>query len=114
MRNNHNAIEDILNLGKIALEKFMDAGQQRYGERNAQNQGNHRTVSREEFDAAFAMLAKTRAIQEDLNERIKAIETKLNLSSPHKARKANHAKTKIAKKQNLPKVKHNEQKPRRS
>lgn len=45
-------------------------------------------VSREEFDAAFAMLAKARATQEDILERLERIEQNLNLSSSPKNKKA--------------------------
>lgn len=38
-------------------------------------------VSREEFDAAFAMLSKARALQDDVRERLERIEAKLNLRS---------------------------------
>jgi BMFP domain-containing protein YqiC len=38
-------------------------------------------VSRREFDAAFAMLAKARTMQEELAERLTVIETKLKMSS---------------------------------
>ena len=38
-------------------------------------------VGRREFDAAFAMLAKARAMQDELSERLSVIEAKLNLSS---------------------------------
>jgi BMFP domain-containing protein YqiC len=37
-------------------------------------------VSREEFDAAFAMLAKARAMQEDLAMRLDALESQLVVS----------------------------------
>jgi len=54
-------------------------------------------VSRDEFDAAFAMLAKARDAQEDLSERLTRIESLLNLSSAKKTVKT--------KKRNLPSVK---------
>ena len=38
-------------------------------------------VGRDEFDAAFAILAKARDMQEDLDERLARIEKKLGLSS---------------------------------
>ena len=38
-------------------------------------------VSRSEFDAAFAMLSKARTMQEELAERLSAVEAKMNLSS---------------------------------
>ncbi len=54
-------------------------------------------VSREEFDAAFAMLAKARNAQEDLSARLARIEKHLNLSSEKRTVKT--------KKANLPSVK---------
>ncbi len=41
-------------------------------------------VTREEFDAAFAMLKKARAVQESLEKRIAALEGKKGKSSPRK------------------------------
>jgi len=41
-------------------------------------------VTREEFDAAFAMIKKARQMQSDLDKRISQIETKMNLSTPQK------------------------------
>ena len=38
-------------------------------------------VSRDEFDAAFAMLKKARLMQDELAERLTKIEEKMNLSS---------------------------------
>jgi len=63
-------------------------------------------VTRGEFDAAFAMLAKARLMQEELAERLGKIEAKLNLSSTKKARSA----TKL----NLPSVKKDNRKKRRA
>ena len=45
-------------------------------------------MSRNEFDAAFAMLAKARAMQDELQERLEAIEAKINLSTAVKNKKA--------------------------
>lgn len=54
-------------------------------------------VGRDEFDAAFAMLAKARDMQEELAARLARVEAHLNLSS---------AKTTVkTKKPNLPSVK---------
>ncbi|MDX2027079.1 MAG: accessory factor UbiK family protein [Alphaproteobacteria bacterium] len=62
-------------------------------------------VSRSEFDAAFGMLAKARATQEDLLERLEAVEAKLNLSSGKQGKKP--------KKQSLPSVKKGNRRTRR-
>lgn len=61
-------------------------------------------VSRAEFDAAFAMLAKARTTQDELLERLTIIETHLNLSrASAKGTKATKAKSNM--KVNLPSVK---------
>jgi BMFP domain-containing protein YqiC len=54
-------------------------------------------VERSEFDAAFAMLAKTRLMQEDLAKRISKIESILNLSSAKKTVKTKKANLPIVK-----------------
>jgi BMFP domain-containing protein YqiC len=63
-------------------------------------------VSREEFDATFAMLAKARAAQEDLQERFERIEAQLGLSRPPKKKKAAQRP--------LPSVKHGKNRKRRA
>jgi BMFP domain-containing protein YqiC len=57
-------------------------------------------VTRDEFDTAFAMLAKIRNVQEDLNDRLRVIEAKMNLSSG----RSTPAKNKNTKKPRLPSV----------
>lgn len=45
-------------------------------------------VSREEFEAAMAMIAKARDMQEDLNERLEAIESRLGIKAQQRTAKA--------------------------
>lgn len=60
-------------------------------------------VTRDEFDAAFAMLAKARDAQEDIRDRLQKIESHLGLS---RAKAAARKPVKTARK-NLPSVKTN-------
>jgi len=92
--------EDLLSFISDALDHLADAGSNLKAKAK-----NHATdfardldlVGRDEFDAAFAMLAKARATQEDLMQRVLKIESILNLSSAKKTVKT--------KKANLPSVK---------
>lgn len=94
-------LDDLLTLGGSLFGNLIEA---RHEIKNqAKTRGDflkHKLdlVSREEFDAAFAMLSKTRTMQDDLQERLERIETKLNLSRG--------AKKKSTTKSSLPSVKH--------
>ncbi len=44
-------------------------------------------VSREEFDATFAMLSKVREVQEELRDRLSIIESRLKIVTPKSAKK---------------------------
>lgn len=103
MRENQKLIDDVMALGGNLLGNILGArhevraqAEQRF-ESLAQR---FNFVSRSEFDAAFAMLAKARAAQEELRERIGAIEAKLNLSSAAKGRKTAKARLPSVKKDN--------------
>ena len=98
-------LEDMLTLGTGVLSNLAEARH----ELKAQARQRAGTVarkldlvSREEFDAAFAMLAKARNVQEELIARLSRIETHLNLS---KATPKTAKKTVKTKKTNLPSVK---------
>jgi BMFP domain-containing protein YqiC len=69
-------------------------------------------VSRAEFDAAFAMLAKARTTQDELQERLTIIESHLNLSRAS-AKGTKAAKGKSNMKVNLPSVKRSKSATRR-
>ena len=105
---NKTLLEDILSLGGDALSQLMETRREfkdKFKEGAKKRAGSVLReldiVSRDEFDAAFAMLAKARNMQEDLAERIARIETHLNLSSA----KAGTKKTVKTKTKNLPIVK---------
>jgi BMFP domain-containing protein YqiC len=100
MRENQTLIEDMVTLGGNILGNLLGARHELGAQAKQRMEGLARNldlVSRHEFDAAFSMLSKARAMQEDLHERLMTIEAKLNLSSPKTAPQ----KTKI----NLPSVK---------
>lgn len=50
-------------------------------------------VSREEFEAAMAMIAKARDMQEDLNERLSAVESRLGIVATRKDGEKGKTKT---------------------
>lgn len=79
---------DLLKLGQGALAALAGAAQTFGGELEGKRDTIVRKldlVTREEFDAAFAMIKKARAAQESLDARLTAIEKKLRLSTPRKA-----------------------------
>jgi BMFP domain-containing protein YqiC len=85
-------IEDILTLGESAIRGLFDTGRSAKApllDRLAPIVDILGLVRRDEFESALAMISKARAMQEDLNDRLNAIESKLNLS-----RKASAPKTK--------------------
>ncbi len=97
-----NPLADILSLIGDVLAPFADARHElkaHVKNRAASLARDIDLVEREEFDAAFAILAKARVMQEDLSARVSKIESILNLSSAKKTVKK--------KKANLPSVKTN-------
>lgn len=76
-------------------------------------------VTREEFDAAVSMLSKARAMQEELSDRLAAIESKLDITTPAKGSTKGAAKKKASTKMvkstanNLPSVKQGKQSKKR-
>jgi BMFP domain-containing protein YqiC len=101
---NKTFVEDMLALGSSVLSNLSDARHELKTQAR-QHVGSVAhgldLVSRQEFDAAFAMVARARNMQEDLSARLARIEDYLNLSS-RKAPGKNKVKTK---KRNLPSVK---------
>jgi BMFP domain-containing protein YqiC len=76
-------IDDLLTLGGSLFGNLVDARHEFKAQAKTHVGDLARKldlVSREEFDAAFAMLAKARAMQDDLQERIERIEKHLGLS----------------------------------
>src|SRR5271163_4044991 len=95
MPDNKKLIDDVMTLGGNVLGNLLGARHEwrAQAKQHLESVTSHLDlVSRTEFDAAFAMLAKARTMQEDLNDRLTAIENHLNLSKaakPKKAMKAN-------------------------
>ena len=106
--NDNPMLEDVMALGGNLLSNIFGARHELRAQAKARFGGLSQQlglVSREEFDAAFAMLAKARDRQEELAARLATIEAKLNLSS---------AKTPVkTKKSNLPSVKNSDRRPKR-
>ena len=91
MVQNQTLIEDMMALGGNILGNLVGARHElksQAKERIDSLTKHLDLVSRKEFDAAFAMLAKARLMQEDLQERLAKVETQLKLSSTKKASKA--------------------------
>ena len=118
-RNDGSLIEELLTLGEKTLKRLMDS-------RHKWHEHAHSAlfdiaqkfdlVTHDEFDAALAMIAKARAIQEDLKERLDALESKLNQSGVTMNRKAPAKpvrKKMKTKKQSLPSVKQGNRRKRR-
>lgn len=81
------SLNDFLALGETALSVLLGASKEiktHLGDKRDSIVRSLDLVTREEFDAAFAMIKKTRQIQGDLEKRISAIEKKMTLSSPQK------------------------------
>jgi BMFP domain-containing protein YqiC len=109
MRANKTLIDDIMSLGGNLLGNMLGArhemkaqAKQRVGSLTRQLD----LVSRAEFDAAFAMLAKARTMQDELAERLDGIESKLKMSSGRSG--------KATAKRRLPSVKKSEQRAKRN
>ena len=84
MTNNSKLIDDLLSLSGNVLGNLLGARHEMKAQ--ARERFDHlakqlNLVSRGEFDAAFAMLAKARMMQEELQERMQVIEAKLGVSS---------------------------------
>jgi len=100
MRENRKLVEDMVTLSGNVLGNLLGARHEFKSQAKERLSGIAKQldlVSRNEFDAAFAMLAKARAMQEELAERLTAIEACLNLSSK--------SETKTTVERHLPSVK---------
>jgi BMFP domain-containing protein YqiC len=94
---NETLIEDVMTLGGNLLGNVLGArGEFKAQARQRMDMLARRLdlVSREEFDAAFAMLAKSRVMQDELSERLSVIEAKLGISSRTKKTARKKSKTK--------------------
>ena len=102
---NKTFLEDMMTLGSGVLSNLAEARHELKSQARQRAGSVARgldLVSREEFDAAFAMLAKARNAQEDLAARLARIEAHLNLSKPAPKTAKKTVKTP---KVNLPSVK---------
>ena len=80
-------LNDVLKLGEAALSVLLGAQKEiktHAMERRDDLVRKLDLVTRDEFDAAFAMIKKARKIQDDLAARLDVLEGKMNLSSPQK------------------------------
>jgi BMFP domain-containing protein YqiC len=87
MKENQKLIEDVMSLGGNILGNLLGARHEFKAQAKQRMDGIARQldlVTRSEFDAAFAMLAKARMMQEELNDRLTAIESHLHMSSAKK------------------------------
>jgi BMFP domain-containing protein YqiC len=86
MQKNQTLIDDLMSLSGNVLGNLLGARHEMKAqakERMNQIAKHLNFVSRDEFDGAFAMLAKARTMQEELSERLQAIEAKLGLFPKH-------------------------------
>ncbi len=76
-------ISDLLKLGETALNVLLGAAQDFGSKAHTKRDALVRKldlVTREEFDAAFAMIKKARAIQDSFEKRLKKLEQKTGKS----------------------------------
>lgn len=84
---NQNLIDDLMNIGSSLFNTALEA---RHDIKARAKRGLHTVagqidlVTREEFDTAFAMLQKSRLMQEELSARLARIEAHLNLPATKK------------------------------
>lgn len=81
------SLSDLLKLAENAFSVLMGAGQEIKSRASLHRDtivSKLELVTRDEFDAAFTMLKKTRQIQIDLEKRLTQLEKKSGLSSPQK------------------------------
>lgn len=85
MKKHHQeTLSDLFKLGEAAASTLLGAAQELGGTHGCRHNmlGTKADyVSRDEFDAAFAMIKKMRIAQSDLEKRLEQIESKLTLSS---------------------------------
>jgi BMFP domain-containing protein YqiC len=101
MTKEQNLVDDLLTLGSSVLGNLVNARHELKAQ--AKQQAEHFVrkldlVSREEFDTAFAMLSKARALQDELADRLDVLEAKLKQSSPKSAKKQTKKSLPVVKK----------------
>lgn len=90
-------LSDFLKLGESALTVLLGAAKDAKSHTTEVRDSLVRKmdlVTRDEFDAAFAMIKKARKIQDEMHIRLTALEEKMTLSSPQKRVAKNKSKTK--------------------
>ena len=103
-------IDDLLTLGGSLFGNLVEARHEFKAQAKTHMEDLARRldlVSREEFDAAFAMLSKARAMQEDMQERLARIERQLGIGS-------SSGKKKTLAKKPLPSVKQGKNRAKRT
>lgn len=108
MRENQTFMEDMMTLGGSVLGNLLGARHElkAQGKERLDSLARHLDlVTRSEFEAAFAMLAKARVLQEELNERLAVLEAKMGISARGKPRPAS--------KRHLPSVKNSNRRRKR-
>ncbi|MDD3182688.1 MAG: accessory factor UbiK family protein [Alphaproteobacteria bacterium] len=86
-KSEHTSIGDFLALGETALSVLLGASKEMKAHLSDKRESVVRSldlVTRDEFDAAFAMIKKMRQIQGDLDKRLTVLEKKMPVSSPQK------------------------------
>jgi BMFP domain-containing protein YqiC len=99
-----NFVEDMMTLGSGMLGNLAEARHELKAQARQRAETLVRSldlVTRDEFDAAFAMVSKARNVQEEIIVRLSRIEAQLNMSSvktPVKNKKTNLPSVKTKKK----------------
>lgn len=94
MRDSQTLIDDLMTLGSGFLSQLAEARHElkaQAGDRFGKLAERLDLVTREEFDAAFAMLQKTRTVQDDILQRLDALEGRKS-AAPKATKKAKTAK----------------------
>lgn len=112
MPKNQTLVEDMVTLGSNIMGNFLGARHEMRAQTKQRLEhalGRLGVVSREEFDVAFAILSKARLMQEQLDERLKAIESHLKLAKPASIKNPPAKTAKV----NLPSVKKDKRRTKR-
>lgn len=92
-------LEDLLQFSERAFSALLGTRHEAGTQARSRLEGLARRldlVGREEFDAAFAMIARARAVQEETLERLARIEKRLGLAAPPPSTPAQPARKKTA------------------
>lgn len=89
-------LDDVIKCGKAVFDVLLGARHvavDKARERAQEVAEKIGLVGREEFDAAFAMLAKLRDMQDDINKRLQALEKQQVVATAHPKTKKSAPKT---------------------